>query len=243
MILTVNLRTFHKEFLSPILEVNNLGKAAIFVNDNELYSISQTTDNKVILYNTYTPVNIEDKIDRFNIKLNSVVKGLNCVNKTELLSTFEVSNNSFIYKDDLIKFNVRLLSDNMLTVPRINVEVVKAFPFTSEFYLDSAVLFDIKKALDFASTSSKFYIEIQDNKLYFLFGDRSDSANMYDDIKILVTDQFSGSLPNNIFNTDILKLIMKAKTDVVFKIGKHAMMAELKTESSTLRYITTSLKE
>ena len=226
------------------MEINKEGKAAIFGTDTELYSISQTADNRVVLYNTYTPVAIDDPLKRFNINLTRVIKALNCVKQTESFSNFTIANNSLSYQDDLIKFNIRLLSDNLMMVPKINPENIKNFPFSSEIYIDSDIVKDIKRVLDFSTSTDKFYIEAEGDKLYFLFGDKAeDTANVQDDIRILVSDKFSGTIPSNIFNVNILKLIEKSKNDLVFKVGKNAMMVNIQNENSTLQYLTTSLKK
>jgi len=102
---------------------------------------------------------------------------------------------------------------------------------------------EIKRAMDFINTSDKFYIEIEDNKLYFLFGDKNDTSHSSDEIRILVSDKFTGEIPSKIFNTDILKLLYKAKSDIVVKIGQHALMISIENDDNQLHYITTSLKK
>lgn len=226
------------------MEINKEGKAAIFSTDTELYSISQTADNRVVLYNTYTPASIDEPLKRFNINLTQVIKALNCVKQTESFSEFNILNNSFSYQDEMIKFNIRLLNDNLLMLPKINPENIKNFPFTSEIYIESDVIKDIKRVLDFSIATDKFYIEVENDKLYFLFGDKAeDTANIQNDIRILVSDKFNGAIPSNIFNVNILKLIEKSKNDLVFKVGKNAMMVQIQNENSMLQYLTTSLKK
>ena len=226
------------------MEINNEGKAAIFTTpEGELYSLSQTADNRVILYNIYKPLNIETPLERFNLNINKLIKAVNCVNKTAIISSLIIDNNTISYKDDLIKFNIRLLNDKLLTVPKINIANLKTFPFTSEISIDAKVIMEIKRAMDFINTSDKFYIEIEDNKLYFLFGDKNDTSHSSDEIRILVSDKFTGEIPSKIFNTDILKLLYKAKSDIVVKIGQHALMISIENDDNQLHYITTSLKK
>lgn len=75
---------FRREFLAPILEINKEGKAAIFGTDTELYSISQTADNRVVLYNTYShQLLLMNHETVYNVNLTRVIKALNCVKQTE----------------------------------------------------------------------------------------------------------------------------------------------------------------
>lgn len=244
MKLTINLRSFQKEFVAPILEINKDGKAAIFVKDNLLYSISQTSDNRVSLYNTYSPFNIEDPLPRFNVNLTRLTKALTCLKKAESVSTFNIQNNNLSYQDDLLKFNLKLLDQNLLIDPKINPEAIDRFPFTTEIKVEASIMSELKRVLDFSSETEKFYIELEGNKLYFLFGDKSaESANVHDDIKILISDNFRGEIPSNIFNINILKLLERANTDVIFKLGRNALIAQFQRENSNYQYLTTSLKK
>jgi hypothetical protein len=225
------------------LEINKEGKTAIFTaEDGKIYSLSQTADKSVMLYNTFQGNEISEPLSRFNVNIAKLVKAVNCLKKTDNLTEFNILNNSLFYQDDVVKFHIRLLSDSVMEVPKINISQVENFKSSAEIFMDSGVLSDIRRALDFSSLTKKFYIETEDNKLYFLFGDKEDS-NMYDDIRVLISENFSGTIPSSIFSINILKLIERTRNDVVFKIGQQAMIAKITNENSVLQYITTSLKK
>lgn len=178
------------------------------------------------------------------MNLTRLTKALTCLKKAESVSSFNIQNNNLSYQDDLLKFNLRLLDNNLLNVPKINPEAIERFPFTAEFKVEASIMSELKRVLDFSSETEKFYIELEGNKLYFLFGDKgTDSANVHDDIKLLISDNFQGEIPSNIFNINVLKLLERASTDVIFKIGRQALIAQFQRENSTYQYITTSLKK
>lgn len=129
-------------------------------------------------------------------------------------------------------------------VPKVNPEAIKNFPFTSEIYIQILTIRDIKRVLDFSTSTDKFYIEVEGDKLYFLFGTRRKILlDIQDDIRnFSILMRFGGTIPSNIFNVNILKLIEKSKNDLVFKVGKNALIVNIQNENSTLQYLTTSLK-
>jgi hypothetical protein len=244
MILTVNPILFQKEFLTPILEINKEGKSAIFFEDNKLYSLSQSADHRVILYNTFIPAEITDPVKRINVNIPRLLKALNCVSKTESLISFTIEDNNLLYQDDIIKFNMKLLGDNLLKVPAVKAENIDKFPFTSQIYISDSTMKDIKRVLDFMVNADKFYIEKEDDCVYFYFGDKSaDDRNLQDDMRLLISNQFHGEFNSTIFSTEILKFMAKSKTDILFKIGQNTMLSEITTDDSTLSYITTSIKK
>lgn len=244
MILTVNPTTFQKEFLAPILEINKEGKSAIFFEEDRLYSLSQSADHRVILYNTFSPTSVIDLIPRINVNIPRLIKALNCLKKTENFISFEIEGNNLMYKDDIIKFNFKLLGDNLLKIPAVKAENITKFPFTSQIYIDAETMKDIKRVLDFSINTDKFYIDQEGDKIYFYFGDRAaDDCNLQDDMRLLISDKFHGEFNSTIFSTEILKFMQKSKNDIVLKIGQNAMLAEIANDDSTLNYITTSIKK
>ena len=181
---------------------------------------------------------------RFNVNLTRLTKALSCLKKADAVSTFTIENNNLLYQDDLLKFNLKLLDNNLITVPSINPDAINRFAFTSEVKVEATIMSELKRVLDFSSETEKFYLELEGNKLYFLFGDKStESANIHDEIKILISDNFQGQITSNIFNVNILKLLERANTDVTFKTGRNVLLAQFQRENSNYQYITTSLKK
>lgn len=241
MTLTINPKNFLEEFVSPILELNKDGKTAIFAEDEELNAVSATTNNAIYFYNTYKPLAISDPVSRFNINLLRLVKGLGCVKSAEDQINLQVNVSAVSFETKYVKFNVKTISDSIVTVPKFNKNVFSQYTFDHTLTLNKSSLSDIKKAMDFSSETGKFYIERDGSCVYLFFGDKS-SNNYNDDIRILISEDCTTDLPEKIYDTSILKLIMRAKNDLAVKIANNGVMyIEIENTHSNLKYITTPL--
>jgi hypothetical protein len=243
MLLQINPKCFITEFVNPINELNREGKIAIFCSEGELYSISTTKSRSISLFNTYKPLDVQDYIGRCNINVLKLIKGLQCVGNDEMFITLEFTEDtkvcSFATKE--IRFNIRLLDDNIVDVPKFNVEIFKKFKVDS-IDISSDKVINIKKALEFSAETSKFYLEQEDENVFFFFGEKNSSSNHLDDIKILVSDQVNTTVPNKIYDIDILRLVLKSKNDFSMKLNDNGVMyIEIENANSNLKYITTPL--
>lgn len=244
MIIQINPKEFITEFINPINDLNREGKIALFANDKELYSITTTKSRTINLYNTYKPLYIEDSLDRCSLNVLKLIKGLNCLSSEEVLVSLEISkdkgNCSFETKD--IKFNIKLLNDNLVEVPKFNIDIFNKFTIHHKIPIDADKVINIKKALDFSSDTSKFYLEQEDNNVFFYFGDKNSSSNHLDDIRILVSENVTTDIPKKIYDVDILKLVLKFKNDFSMKLNDNGVMyIEVENNNSNLKYITTPL--
>jgi hypothetical protein len=141
-----------------------------------------------------------------------------------------------------IRFNIRLLEDSMVDVPKFNIEVFKKFAIHHEVNINSDKVNNIKKALEFSTETSKFYIEQEDGDVYFFFGDKNSTSNHTDDIKIHVAEGVTTKVPNKIYDIDILRLVLKFKNDFSIKLNDNGVMyIEVENPNSNLKYITSPL--
>lgn len=194
-----------------------------------------------MLYTTYTPIKIDDPIDRFNIHLLKLQNGLACVN-TDNFSDLVVKNNYLEYKDDSIKFNIKLLASNMISdCPKITPDNISKHPIEGTITLTPDNLKDIRKVKQFASESSKFYIQQDNDDAVLEFGDRE--VDHKDNIKITLPGTCTGAISPCIFETSILDLIQKPKSDIVLKVGQRALIVEISNANSVQTYLTTKLKK
>lgn len=245
MKLVINPKEFVTTFINPLNEVNTDGRIAIFTDEDLIYSISANKSETIRLYMTHRPLSIEEPIDRFNVNINRLLRGLQCLSN-DVANTVELNiddnGSTCSFLSDTIKFNVRLLEDKMVNLPKFNVEIFKAFPIDFVVPIDKGVVANIKRALEFSSETGKVYMETEANKLYLHFGDKSNSETHTDNIKILVSNDAPEGIPNKIYDVDILRFILKVKTDFVFKLNKNGVMfIEITNSDSILRYITSPL--
>jgi hypothetical protein len=244
MIIQINPKEFVNEFINPINELNREGKIALFCDGTNLYSISATKSRTINLYNTYKPLHTEDPVERSSLNVLKLIKGLGCVANDEMFVSLDISkeNNTLTFATKEIRFNIRLLDDNLVEVPKFNLEVFKKFSVHHEVNINSSKVVNIKKALEFSAETSKFYIEQEDGDVFFYFGDKSSTSNHTDDIKIHVAEGVTTKVPNKIYDVDILRLVLKSKNDFSMKLNDNGVMyIEIENNNSNLKYITTPL--
>ena len=232
--------SFQKEFMLPLLEINKNGRIPIFVDKDHIYSLVKG-DSDNILYITYNPISITDPIDRFNVNLLKLNKGLTCI-KTDNFSELVIDKNYLEYADDSIKFNVKLLASNTIAdCPKIKPESIKSHPIDGTITIPNSYIKDIIKAKNFAIDSNKVYIEQSGNDAVFEFGDRE--TDHKDNIRITIPDSVTGDITTSIYETSIFDLIHKAKSDIVMKMGQRALIIEINQIDSCLTYLTPKLKK
>lgn len=241
MIIQINPKEFVRDFIDPINDLNKQGKIAVFHENGELYSIS-TKNRAIYLYNTYKPLHSEDAKDRFSINVLKLVKGLECVGSDEMFVSLEISKDSCSFSSKDIRFNIRLLDDNLVEVPKFNLDNFKKFVIHHTINIDSDKMLNIRKALEFSNGAVKFYIEQENSDVFFYFGDKNSTSNHSDDIKILVAEGIETKIPDKCYDVDILKLVLKLKNDFSIKLNDNGVMyVEIENPNSNLKYITTPL--
>jgi hypothetical protein len=246
MQIQINPKEFINYFINPINEITKSGKVSIFTEDDILYSLSSTESNTITLYNTYRPLTIVDPLDRFSINVSKLTKGIQCTKSDSTfieLSIGEDTNSpccSFNTKD--IKFNIRLLDNNLVSVPKFSVNNFKKYVTHHTINITADKVSNIKKALDLSSDNCKFYLEQENELLYFYFGDKVSTSNHTDDISVLVAEDVKTPIPKKIYDADILRLVLKGKNDFSMKLNDNGVMyIEIKNPNANLKYITTPL--
>ena len=241
MILSINSKNFISEFINPVSELVSDGRTPIFINDlSELYSISSSKNNAVRLYNIYRQIKISDPINRFNINIDTLKKALLCI-KQDFID-FTVDKEALKYADDFIKLNIRLLDDSTIGLAVFNLNVFKALSIDFSTTITSDILMDLKRAKDFASETSKFYLQKEGENIYLYFGDRLKSHTS--NIRVKISDKFTGNISESIYDTEILSHALNTKQEILLKYSNvGALILEINQEHSTLNYITTQIKK
>jgi hypothetical protein len=240
--LLLNNKSFIAEFINPILEINKNGKTAIFCDDNRtLHAIYLTDDRTVYLYIRYTPEKITDPIPRFNINLSKLSQALSCIKSTDSI-ILNVDDKKTTYKDDTVAFTVNGTENEEIPTIKFSVAGFENFNVINTFKINQSIINELKRADAFASDTTKFYLEREDDKLYIMFGDKT--AKHYNSIKVLIQDNFEENMDEIIYNNPILRLLFRAKGDIAFKVcDNSALIATVTTEKAVANYITTKLKK
>lgn len=242
MQISINPKEFINHFINPINDLNKEGKIALFTHEEELYSVSTTKSRTIHLYNTYKPLQISEPIERCSLNILRLIKGLQCISSSEeTFITLDISpkTGNLSFATDDIKFNVRLLDDNLVNVPKFNINAFRQFQIDHIIEINSDKVNNIRKALEFSSDTCKFYLEQEDDKLFFYLGDKN--ATQYDNIRIFVAN-CSSKIPQKAYDVDILKLVLKFKNDFSMKLNDNGVMyIEIENTNTNLKYITTPL--
>lgn len=242
MILKLNLTDFYINFLNILVDINKEGKGAIFVKDNQINSITSVNNNSIYLYNTYTPTEIINPIPRFNINLQKLKVALTCIDNNQTVDlTIADDDNKLTYKDDSIKFDIRLLSDKILTVPAFNINTFKELTYSFSTVLNRDAMNRLKKGDSFCGETNKFYIRLENDKLVFLFGDKQTQQN--NEMKIVLDVPYTGICTESVFDSAILRLLFKEKNDITMKLNDRVLVFETNTPNSQQVYITSKLKK
>jgi hypothetical protein len=240
MILNINLVDFYSNFLNVLLDANKEGKTAIFVNEEHIYAISAINNNSIFLYNTYKPISVSGIIPRINLNASKLKTALTCVKDQEEIALI-VEDNKIAYKDENIKFHVRLLNDNIVAVPNFNINTFNNLKFDFSMTLTRKLVNELKKGDTFCAESNKFYFSIQNDKPCFTFGDKTNSH--VNEMCIALDAKFQGTIPESVFESSILRMIFKTTNDIVMRVNEKVLMFEIETDNSRQVYLTTKLKK
>jgi hypothetical protein len=238
MHLTINSKDFQRNFIKPILELDKEGKTTILYQDDYIYAINQF--DGITLYNRYTPEEITDG-STFNINLLQLLKGLNCTGAETLSFDIDLKRNELKYKDDLIKFNIRLIENMNIGPVKTNFKKMEDEEYPIEFTITLAALQDIKKANSFTQ-SLKFYLEMEDGKVFITLGDKLVEHD--NQIRIYITDVIKGQLIEMPYKISILDLLCSIKSDIVVKMMANGVIVfEHSGQNYINRYLITPLKK
>jgi hypothetical protein len=242
MILTVNLVDFYSNFLNILLDANKDGKTAVFVSDDILYAVSAINNNSIFLYNTYKPSQISSPIPRINFNASKLKTALTCIKKDEHAEiSLSVEDNKLLYKDDSIKFHIRLLNDNIVAVPNFNINTFNNLKFDFSMELNRKLINELKRGDAFCTETNKFYFAIQNDKPCFIFGDKTNAHT--NEMTIALDAAFTGNVTESVFESSILRMLFKTANDVTMKINEKVLMFEILTDNSRQVYLTTKLKK
>lgn len=221
--------------------MNKEGRTTVQVNNNQLISIVKSQSDAILL-SSYNPITIEDAADKFHINLSRLDKGVRCV-KSDSFSKLIIENNYLEYKDDKLKFNIKLLSPNTIPdVPKISVDSVEKHPIDGTVKVSHDEMKEMMRAKSFSPENKKMYIyQEDDTTAVFEFGDRE--LDHKDNMKFYLKDTCSGKFDTCIFESSILDLFFRNKCDKLFKIGARALIVDIEQENSKLTYLTPKLKK
>jgi hypothetical protein len=244
--------SFIKKFLIPISKLSE--GAAIKrdkTNPKVITALVNNPERTVILYATFT---CATEMEPFRIDIGDIAKMaqcIGCINDNEIVlerpnqpapkdDQFE---NYIKYTSSDIKFKFHLLEDDVVTVPKVNVDKIKSQTFDVSFPLSADGVNNIMKAGAFASDSNKIYFSsTEDGKVHVELTDKQkDNMNSFGRI---VSTELSGTIPEPIpVGFDMFRLVSGNRftetTRALINTQHRVFLFDISDETSKLNYIAT----
>lgn len=232
---------FLNNFLIPVSKVSD--SAVLKIVPNGISTIIATSDNTIVVVATYA----DDKIDvtkTLNIPdIKKFCRILSCIEESEVSFTLET--NSIGYTSPAVRFKYHLYEDNIIALPKISIEKLKALTFDAKFNLLPSSIVSLIKGSAIATETNKLYLTVRDGALY---GDLTDltRANT-DSYGMKLTDDYSGVAPAKPIplNFEIFRIIscMKFKSidaQLITKMGVIVFNTTL--DSTSIKFIVSALE-
>jgi len=242
MILNITDREkFLNNFLLPISKVAE--SAVLIVKPGQITSLIATSDNTIIVSAQYNDdkINITKTLNVPDIK--KFCRILACIEEQEI--EFNLESNNIGYSSSAIRFKYHLYEDNIISLPKINIEKLKALNFDGKFSLTQSAITSLIKGSVIATDTNKLYLTFRDGIVY---GDLTDltRANT-DSYGMKLTEDYQGQpfikpIP---LNFEIFRIIscMKFKTidaQLITKMG--VLMFDTTLESTNLKFVISALE-
>jgi len=171
MQLTINdKKVFVRGFLHPISKIND--SCVISATDTGLQCIASTPDASIIL-----STRLQQKIDtdkQFNLNISDirkVIKAIECIEKEDF--TLDIDRNNIGYSSKEVRFKYHLLEDNIISIPKVNVEKLDDLNFPINFTIQYKALIELLRGSTFTTESNKIYLYSQDGIIYADLTDKS----------------------------------------------------------------------
>jgi len=232
---------FLNNFLTPVSKVTD--SAVLKLTPGTITTLIATSDNTIIVNASYNDekINVTQTLNIPDIK--KFCRILTCIEESEI--TFKLEANSISYSSQTVRFKYHLYDDNIIAIPKINIEKLKNLSFDAKFTLTPTSIISLVKGSAIATETNKLYLSYRDGSLY---GDLTDltKANT-DSYGMILTENYSGqSFTKPIpLNFEVFRIIscMKFKSieaQLVTKLG--VLMLDSNNESVNVKFIISALE-
>ena len=232
---------FLNNFLIPVSKVAD--SAVLKITPGSVTTLIATADNTIIVNAVYSDekINITRSLNVPDIK--KFCRILSCIEETTV--TFALESNSIGYSSSAVRFKYHLYEDNIISLPKINIDKLKALSFDAKFSLTPVAISSLIRGSTIATETNKLYLTYKDGGLY---GDLTDltRANT-DSYGMKLTEDYEGqpfvkSIP---LNFEIFRIIshMKFKSidaQLITKMGVLILSAAL--ESTDIKFVVSALE-
>jgi len=232
-------KVFLRGFLQPISKIND--SCVISVTDKGLHCTTCTPDASIILSTKLQQEIDTDKPFNLNISdIRKVIKAIECIEKDTFILTLDRNNISYNSKE--IKFKYHLLEDNIISIPKLNVDKLHEINFPINFNIQYKALIELLRGSTFTTDSNKIYIYSKDTSVYADLTDRS--RHNVDSFTLPIHEGYVGDSFDNLCLTfELVRIISGVRVkqlDCKINPKLGVVMFELCDGQITTRYITSS---
>lgn len=238
-----------KSFLEKILRsISRLcDNCVLKIEDDQIYSLSSSTDNVVVLYIKGTLPEKQPEPYKLNIiNIQRLLCGLDCLDSKFI----EISSNENYIKvetkddTDPTHFKYHLADDSVMSKTTFSIKKINQLNFDTEFVIPSACQKKIISAYSFSPESSKIYFKEKNNCIFAEINDYVQCNK--DSVEIKVSDEYKGSLIKEPIpvNVEIFKNLMHTKNNITVKINNDYKVFVFNVKDDDLidiKYITSAL--
>jgi hypothetical protein len=239
-------KSFIGDFLRPI---NRISESCVLkIENDEIYSISTSSNNVVILYvSGKLKSSIEDKIRINLIDIKRFLCGLECLETEEFsleYNTNHIKCSTYDDEENGAFFKYHLVDDTVIPVSPINIQKMSQLPFDTEFEISPDSQKKIISAYTFTSALPKIYLYSKDNEIIAELNDRQ--AQNVDNMTLRISSKYEGlNIDEPIpVNMEIFKSLTSAKQNIRVKINnqfKVLIFQISEKENINIKYITSAL--
>jgi hypothetical protein len=103
--------------------------------------------------------------------IRKVIKAIECIEKDTF--TLDIDRNNIGYSSKEVKFKYHLLEENIISIPKVNVEKLDDLSFPINFTIQYKALIELLRGSTFTTESNKIYLYSQDGIIYADLTDKS----------------------------------------------------------------------
>ena len=171
MIKIDNISHFNNTFLSLISKVCD--NACIKVDSEKLYSITNSSDNTIVIFSTYKQINETDSLNLNIPDINRLIRILGCVRETGV--SLDVDTNCIKYNSPNIRFKYHLLEDGIISVPSVSIDKIKKLDFKYTFKISRDDVLSLIKGSSLVADVDKLYFYVESGSVYAEITDKETS--------------------------------------------------------------------
>lgn len=235
-------KDFVSNFLGPVSNLNEMCVLKLYKDKIECTIAG--ADSTIV---GHAQVEIESDITEDSIVLNipdikKLIRVLDIIPDEQI--ELKLNNNNISYSKNGYKFKFHLIEDDVIRLPKVNINKINSLKFDSFFTVKENALSTVFKGSSFTTETTKFYLYGEDDKVMGELGDRN--RHNTDNFGCIISETCDGSpitkpIP---LNFESFRLIsFNGSKEIQFKVNQEmgVLVCELKKGNTSLIYVMSAL--